>query len=190
MPTVYTIMDFKADGKGIAFGKVSTEEGFDVNMITKFRQNVFAEQGMNAIGNVIAGYGTNGQVSLLSLNAASRIIEIWYDGTVSVDSSGIIDINLYVGNYRNHSRSGLIFVSINDTGNQNLGFTCVPYLSNNNSWITYGDALFNLGANGGKISPAFSLINTQLHCIITPAAPSNFANKEVNVKIARFKIGV
>lgn len=43
--TVYTIMDFKADGKGIAFGKVSTEEGFDVNMPTRFRKEVIAEQG-------------------------------------------------------------------------------------------------------------------------------------------------
>ena len=40
IPTVYTLMDFKADGMGIAFGKVSTEEGFDVDMEAKFRKSV------------------------------------------------------------------------------------------------------------------------------------------------------
>lgn len=38
--TAYTIIDFKADGTGIAFGKASTEEGFDVDMKALFRQGI------------------------------------------------------------------------------------------------------------------------------------------------------
>lgn len=38
--TAFTLMDFNKDGKGIAFGKVSTEDGFDVNMVAKFRQGL------------------------------------------------------------------------------------------------------------------------------------------------------
>lgn len=42
--TAYTIIDFKADGKGIAFGKASTEEGFDVDMKALFRQGIKSNQ--------------------------------------------------------------------------------------------------------------------------------------------------
>lgn len=40
--TVYTLMDFNASGKGIAFGKVSTQDGFDCNMPAVFRESVKA----------------------------------------------------------------------------------------------------------------------------------------------------
>lgn len=43
--TAYTLIDFNASGKGIAFGKVSTEDGFDVNMPALFRQDVTTIEG-------------------------------------------------------------------------------------------------------------------------------------------------
>lgn len=42
--TSYTIIDFKADGKGIAFGKVSTDAGFDVDMDAQFRKGLKSNQ--------------------------------------------------------------------------------------------------------------------------------------------------
>jgi hypothetical protein len=38
LSTAYTIMDFRANGKGFAFGSVSTEDGFVINMPTKLPQ--------------------------------------------------------------------------------------------------------------------------------------------------------
>ena len=60
--TSYTIIDFKADGKGIAFGKASTEAGFDVEMATKFRQDVRSTK------DVIAKLGETDQCSLVGVN--------------------------------------------------------------------------------------------------------------------------
>lgn len=60
--SAYTLLDFKANGKGLALGKVSTEDGFDCNMETRFRKDVRSD------GDVIAGLGTTEQTSLLSLN--------------------------------------------------------------------------------------------------------------------------
>lgn len=59
--TVFTLMDFRHTGKGIAFGKVSEEDLFDVNMDTRFRKAVRSE------GDIIAGLGTGKQVSLQGL---------------------------------------------------------------------------------------------------------------------------
>ena len=60
--SAYTLLDFNKNGKGIALGKVSEEDGFDCNMNTRFRQNVRSD------GDVIAGLGTTEQTSLLGLN--------------------------------------------------------------------------------------------------------------------------
>lgn len=58
--TVFTLIDLRHTGKGIAFGKVSEEDLFDVNMDTRFRKDVRSE------GDVIAGLGSK-QVSLQGL---------------------------------------------------------------------------------------------------------------------------
>lgn len=55
IPTAAVLFDFLGDGEGIAFGKVATEEGFDCNFEGHFRQDV------------IAGYGTEDETSLLEL---------------------------------------------------------------------------------------------------------------------------
>lgn len=64
--TAYTIIDFKADGKGIAFGKASTEDGFDVNMQTRFRQDVRSTK------DVIAGLGESDQCSLIETHKSTQ----------------------------------------------------------------------------------------------------------------------
>lgn len=56
--TVFTLMDFRNTGKGIALGKVSEEDLLDVNMDTRFRKTVRSED------DVIAGLGTSNQTSL------------------------------------------------------------------------------------------------------------------------------
>lgn len=59
--TTYRLINFRSTGKGIAIGKVSEEDLFDVNMDTRFRKDVRSE------GDVIAGLGTSNQVSLIGL---------------------------------------------------------------------------------------------------------------------------
>lgn len=59
--TVFTLIDLRHTGKGIAFGKVSEEDLFDVNMDTRFRKAVRSE------GDIIAGLGTSNQASLQGL---------------------------------------------------------------------------------------------------------------------------
>nr|DAO25462.1 MAG TPA: protein of unknown function DUF859 [Caudoviricetes sp.] len=56
--TVFTLIDFRNTGKGIALGKVSEEDLLDVNMDTRFRKAVRSED------DVIAGLGTSNQTSL------------------------------------------------------------------------------------------------------------------------------
>ena len=56
--TVYTLIDFRSTGKGIAIGKVSEEDLLDVNMDTRFRKTVRSED------DIIAGLGTSNQTSL------------------------------------------------------------------------------------------------------------------------------
>lgn len=56
--TTYRLINFRNTGKGIAIGKVSEEDLFDVNMNTRFRKDVRSE------GDVIAGLGTSNQTSL------------------------------------------------------------------------------------------------------------------------------
>lgn len=63
--TGYTLIDLKGNGRGVSFGKVSTEDGFDVNMLTRFRQDVRSE------GDIVAGLGSTNQVSLFDLAGTS-----------------------------------------------------------------------------------------------------------------------
>lgn len=64
--TVYTLIDFRSTGKGIAIGKVSEEDLFDLNMNTRFRKDVRSE------GDVIAGLGTSNQISLQGLKTSNQ----------------------------------------------------------------------------------------------------------------------
>lgn len=92
IPTVYTLMDFKADGKGIAFGKVSTEEGFDVDMPTRFRQNVRSE------GDVIANLGENNQLSLNQLKETTELTFGYTRKNLFDVSRTTVESNWYIKN--------------------------------------------------------------------------------------------
>lgn len=72
--TVYTLIDFRSTGKGIAIGKVSEEDLLDVNMDTRFRKTVRSED------DVIADLGTNKQVSLRRLQSLVNTV----NGQVSI----------------------------------------------------------------------------------------------------------
>lgn len=63
--TAAVIMDFKVGGTGLALGKVAEDDGFDVNMLTRFRQGVDFE-GYNTFAAESVFYGAatfNGTVS-------------------------------------------------------------------------------------------------------------------------------
>lgn len=82
--TVYTLIDFRSTGKGIAIGKVSEEDLLDVNMDTRFRKTVRSED------DVIADLGTNKQVSLRRLQSLVNTV----NGQLSTYRGGcIIAIN-------------------------------------------------------------------------------------------------
>ena len=61
IPSAFRLINFNNSGKGIAFGKYSEGNDFDVNMDTMFRKAVRSER------DIIAGLGTSNQVSLQGL---------------------------------------------------------------------------------------------------------------------------
>ena len=66
IPSAFRLINFNNSGKGIAFGKYSEGNDFDVNMDTRFRKAVRSED------DVIAGLGTSNQVSLQSMPEVRR----------------------------------------------------------------------------------------------------------------------
>ena len=66
IPSAFRLINFNNSGKGIAFGKYSENDDFDVNMDTRFRKAVRSE------GDVIAGLGTSNQVSLQGLKTSNQ----------------------------------------------------------------------------------------------------------------------
>lgn len=119
--TVYTLIDFRSTGKGIAIGKVSEEDLFDVNMDTRFRKAVRCED------DVIAGLGTSKQVSLQGLKGlkddlmggGSAYANGWEEGasTLKANTNTIIyaetilktGVYLFVPSFRTTLPSGHIF---------------------------------------------------------------------------------
>lgn len=81
--TTYRLINFRNTGEGIAFGKVSEEDIFDVNMETLFRKDIKSE------GDVIAGLGTTNQVSLqgIKTDIGSAYTGGWSAGSTSLTAS-------------------------------------------------------------------------------------------------------
>lgn len=119
--TTYRLINFRSTGKGIAIGKVSEEDLFDVNMDTRFRKAVRSED------DVIAGLGTSNQVSLIGLKGfkndlmggGSAYYNGWEDGTTTLKAStntiiyafNILKSGIYmfIPNFRTAVPSGHIF---------------------------------------------------------------------------------
>lgn len=116
--TTYRLINFRSTGKGIAIGKVSEEDLFDVNMDTRFRKAVRSED------DVIAGLGTSNQVSLIGfkndlMGGGSAYYNGWEDGTTTLKAStntiiyafNILKSGIYmfIPNFRTAVPSGHIF---------------------------------------------------------------------------------
>ena len=119
--TTYRLINFRSTGKGIAIGKVSEEDLFDVNMDTRFRKAVRSED------DVIAGLGTSNQVSLQGLKGlkddlmggGSAYANGWEEGasTLKAGKNTIIyaetilktGVYLFVPSFRTTLPSGHIF---------------------------------------------------------------------------------
>ncbi|MDE6697936.1 MAG: DUF859 domain-containing protein [Lachnospiraceae bacterium] len=102
--TAYTLIDFNSNGKGLALGKVSTDDGLDVNMDAIFRMgikggtNVVTEAGTNLNNYLTDGsyyfsssftptnipVGTDGWLQVITNGTGTVIKQIWHkQGTVS-----------------------------------------------------------------------------------------------------------
>lgn len=89
IPSAFRLINLNNSGKGIAFGKYSENNDFDVNMDTRFRKAVRSE------GDIIAGLGTSNQVSLIGLKGlkddlmggGSAYINGWTPGSKSLKAS-------------------------------------------------------------------------------------------------------
>ncbi|MDE6208449.1 MAG: DUF859 domain-containing protein [Lachnospiraceae bacterium] len=102
--TAYTLIDFNSNGKGLALGKVSTDDGLDVNMDAIFRMgikggtNVVTEVGTNLNNYLTDGsyyfsssftpnnipVGTDGWLQVITNGTGTVIKQIWHkQGTVS-----------------------------------------------------------------------------------------------------------
>lgn len=109
--TVYTLMDFRSTGKGIALGKVSEEDLFDVNMDTRFRKAVRSED------DVVAGLGTTNQTSLLGkANKKWTLIGNTTQGNKIHISQSIYDVayEYYVIIKTSHGATFPFYTSYND----------------------------------------------------------------------------
>lgn len=84
IPSAFRLINFNNSGKGIAFGKYSENDDFDVNMDTMFRKDIRSE------GDVIADLGTNKQVSLRRLQS---LVNTVYDKVSIYRGACIIAIN-------------------------------------------------------------------------------------------------
>lgn len=109
--TVFTLIDLRHTGKGIAFGKVSEEDLFDVNMDTRFRKAVRCE------GDVIAGLGTSNQTSLFDkANKKWRLIgNATQDNKIHIPQS-VYDIayEYYIVVKTSHGATFPFYVSYSD----------------------------------------------------------------------------
>ena len=60
IPTASVIMDFKSGGKGISFGKVAENDGFDVDMEAEFRKSTVFRGDTNTVGRAYFNQNTTG----------------------------------------------------------------------------------------------------------------------------------
>lgn len=115
LSTAFTLMDFNASGKGIALGKVSTDDEFEVNLLTVFDKDVFFDKDA-FFGNIrafyksgdtittriyTAGFVTNSGTNVRFSYPLSKPIPSNINVTLSDDSAGFIFIQ--DGKYTNGS---------------------------------------------------------------------------------------
>ena len=116
IPSAFRLINLNNSGKGIAFGKYSENDDFDVNMNTMFRKAVRSE------GDIIAGLGTSNQVSLQGLKddiMSSAYGNGWEEGsyTLKAGQNTMIyaenilktGVYLFVPSFRTKLPSGHIF---------------------------------------------------------------------------------
>lgn len=126
--TAYTLLDFNASGKGVAFGKVSTEDGFDVNMPTLFRQGVKTEQGNELDSKYQVGYanysGITKEVVATSLSSAFATYTAPSTGGFAiVEAEATFPSGTYrkfVDVYKNGARISRQESAYTSTGNTNI----------------------------------------------------------------------
>lgn len=110
LTTAFTLMDFRSTGKGIAFGKVSEEDSLDINMATMFRQ------GIKGVSDVIAGYGTDNEVSLQTLNS----------NLATTKNNSYPNIATFTGNLDSASPNGIFITNSSTSGTKpSLGSICI-----------------------------------------------------------------
>lgn len=118
VPTAFATIDFRKGGKGIAFGKVSTQEGFDLAMPlivqdpAQARTALHAQQAINEVISMELGNNRTGAGPAFidfhtreqpASDYDSRLIA-WGSGDFNIETSG--DIGLYPGSGRSVSING------------------------------------------------------------------------------------
>ena len=78
--TAFTLIDFNESGKGLSFGKVSTEEGFDCNMEAIFRKGVKTDKGSD-LDEAFSTFGLTREQVSVSLAANSTVNAYTYTAT-------------------------------------------------------------------------------------------------------------
>lgn len=76
IPTGFTLMSWNSSGKGFAIGKISEDNSFDVDMISRFRDNLYLDNGTN-----IYGTDTDGNpIQALTPNNSNGNLVLGYGG--------------------------------------------------------------------------------------------------------------
>ena len=86
IPIAFTLMDFYHTGKGIAFGKIATQDGFDCAMDTVFRGAVTFEKAPSGI----PSSGAGGTSYTLPTASTSTLGGVKVDGSTITISNGTI----------------------------------------------------------------------------------------------------
>lgn len=186
IPSAFRLINFNNSGRGIAFGKYSEDNDFDVNMDARFRKAVRCED------DVIAGLGTSNHVSLQGLSTAKvNIIDIINNLTSTATNKPLSANQGKVLNDRITSTNGNIS-NINNKINANQGKCFLAV--NQNSSTTFsgkGPVLIYSTAiklyKGNYIAIAIAIIKTSRY---TSNLRLNVAGKDIGMGITNSQTAV
>ena len=132
VPTAFTLMDFRSTGKGMAIGKVSEKDEFEIAMDADFQAGIKLD-GVSIVDHVIEE-GTSGIWTYRKWSSGK--LELW-----GAESKGTVSLTLYLGVY--YASLSLTFPSILISAdhafimNQSNGFTTGNISQITNSYVAY-----------------------------------------------------
>lgn len=187
VPTAFTLVDYRAGGHGIAFGKVAEEDLFDVNLKSRFRKGVYL---MDSANTEYAGVYDNGTNLWIGANQGDNGVHhtggtYLSSGINTGTGTGNESIRVYIpdkngdGNYYNVWHKGMTF-KILWSGTWSSGTIEMPEVNQYNFFMMADNSkgtlipVFKFGkwlrGIGGYLSPAGNTWTYSFNAEITDTA--------------------